>query len=150
MKNSNSPDGQQLVNVNRFGLRIAARLSAGVDDGLPHDISERLRAARVQAVDRRKWVLSKTATEIYANGHAASIAAGHDDAHSNWWNRLGAICLLLTLALGLFTINAVQDEIDARELADIDAAILTDDLPPAAYVDSGFAQFLKSGQRWDQ
>jgi hypothetical protein len=27
----------------------------------------------------------------------------------------------------------------------VDAALLTDDLPPSAYADPGFAQFLKSG-----
>ena len=31
------------------------------------------------------------------------------------------------------------------EVAEVDAAILTDDLPPAAYADPGFTQFLKSG-----
>ena len=31
------------------------------------------------------------------------------------------------------------------EVAEVDAAILTDDLPPSAYTDPGFAQFLKSG-----
>ena len=30
---------------NRFGLRVAARLSAGAED-MPHDIRERLRVAR--------------------------------------------------------------------------------------------------------
>jgi len=42
-------------------------------------------------------------------------------------------------------INIIQDDLSARELADIDTAILTDDLPPAAYIDVGFAQFLKLG-----
>ena len=28
--------------------------------------------------------------------------------------------------------------------AEVDAALLTDDLPPAAYADPGFAQYLKS------
>ena len=33
----------------------------------------------------------------------------------------------------------------ANELAaEVDAALLTDDLPPAAYTDPGFAQFLKT------
>jgi hypothetical protein len=37
----------------RFGLKTASYLSAGAAD-LPYDISERLRAARVQAVSSRK------------------------------------------------------------------------------------------------
>jgi hypothetical protein len=48
------------------------------------------------------------------------------------------------LLAGLVTIHVVQNEYRARELAEIDAALLTDDLPPAAYADPGFVQFLKS------
>jgi hypothetical protein len=33
-----------------------------------------------------------------------------------------------------------------QELAEVDAALLTDDLPPAAFADSGFVQFLKVRQ----
>ena len=43
-------------------------------------------------------------------------------------------------------INVVQDEKRAHELAEVDAALLTDDLPPAAYADPGFLQFLKSAE----
>jgi hypothetical protein len=135
--------------ADQFALRITARLSGAVDD-LPHDISERLRAARVQAVDKRKWVLTQTASEIFLHHHSGTLTAGHGHPHSSWWNRLGAVGLLLALVLGLLAINVVQDELGARELADIDAAILTDDLPPAAYVDPGFTQFLKSGNRQEQ
>ena len=38
---------------NRMGLRIAARLSAGAGE-VSHDVSERLRVARQQALARRK------------------------------------------------------------------------------------------------
>ena len=37
----------------------------------------------------------------------------------------------------------MQDERVAQEMAQIDAALLTDDLPLAAYADPGFSQFLK-------
>jgi hypothetical protein len=37
----------------------------------------------------------------------------------------------------------MQDDNRAEELAAIDSALLTDDLPPAAYTDPGFAQYLK-------
>jgi hypothetical protein len=51
---------------------------------------------------------------------------------------------LIALVAGLITISVMQDEDRASELAEVDAALLTDDLPPAAYTDPGFAQFLKS------
>jgi hypothetical protein len=38
----------------------------------------------------------------------------------------------------------MQNEDRARELAEVDVALLTDDLPPAAFSDPGFLQFLKT------
>ena len=48
------------------------------------------------------------------------------------------------LALGGGLDNAVVlDEYRANEIAEVDAALLTDDLPPTAYTDPGFVHFLK-------
>jgi len=41
-------------------------------------------------------------------------------------------------------ISVIQEERRTDELAEVDSALLTDDLPPAAYTDPGFAQFLKT------
>jgi len=147
MNNSSLTDHQQAMD--RFGALVAGRLSESVED-IPRDISERLRAARVQAVDKRKWVITQTAPSVFSHSHSATLTAGHEEPHASWWSRLGAVGLLLTLVLGLFAINVMQDEMRARELADIDSALLTDDLPPAAYVDPGFAQFLKTVNRKEQ
>ena len=54
---------------------------------------------------------------------------------------------LVVLAAGLIVINTVQNERRASEVAEVDAALLTDDLPPSAYADPGFGQFLKYGNR---
>ena len=129
-----------------FGKRITARLAES-EGQLPHDISERLRAARVQAVEKRKQVLLESSTVLFSHGRSGSLTLGQTGGHTSWWNKLGAAGLLLVLAGGLMVINVIQDDMGAQELADIDAAILTDDLPPAAYVDAGFAQFLKIGNR---
>jgi len=128
--------------IDRFARRITAQLTQGNEE-LPHDISERLRAARVQAVEKHKWVLSQTRVALFAHSHSGVLTAAHGPHHSSWWSRLGAVGLLLTLVVGLLMIGVIQDELGARELADIDAAILTDDLPPVAYVDAGFVQYLK-------
>jgi hypothetical protein len=146
MSSSHWQTNQQAMDS--FGTRITARLNESVQT-LPYDISERLRASRVQAVDKRKSVLAQAADEIFISGHAGVLSAGHNGEHSNWWSRLGAFGLLLTLVLGLFAINMIQDELRVLEMADIDSALLTDDLPPAAYIDPGFAQFLKSSNRQD-
>ncbi|MNT92099.1 hypothetical protein D3C72_2333190 [compost metagenome] len=51
---------------------------------------------------------------------------------------------LIALVVGLFFISTVQDEFGANEIAEVDAALLTDELPPEAYSDPGFVQFLKT------
>lgn len=135
--------------LDRFGYKITSRLSDAAN-ALPQDISERLRAARVRAVDRHKWVLLQTAPEIFTYGRTGTASAGQGGSHGNWWRKLSMTGLLLTLVLGLFAINIIQDELGASELAEIDTAILTDDLPPSAYIDPGFAQFLRSSHRSEQ
>lgn len=129
---------------NRFGLRLAARLSAGADD-LPHDISERLRVARQQAVSARKLPAAearlRTASVVSGQGSTATLTLGEDVL--GFWGRLASMALVAALAIGLVTINIIQDDDRAMEVADLDAALLTDDLPPEAYADPGFLQFLK-------
>lgn len=124
----------------RFGRQVAARLSAGSTE-LPYEISERLRAARVQALSKRK-AQARTAATVVASGGAAALTFG--DEGLNLWSRLASALPLIALVAGLVAINVIQNESRARELAEVDAALLTDDLPPSAYADSGFMQFLKT------
>ncbi|MBS0343345.1 MAG: DUF3619 family protein [Proteobacteria bacterium] len=122
----------------RFGARIAGRLSAGSQD-LPHDIAERLRAGREQAMARRKLVQASTAPVVASVGRDGAMTLG-----SGWWTRIASALPLVALAAGLVAISMLQDDNRATEVAEVDAAILTGDLPTAAYTDPGFAQFLKS------
>lgn len=141
MTNSNHHRAEILLD--RYGLKIAARLSAGAAE-LPHDISERLRAARVQAVSKRKIHRLVGAPHLAYVGAAAMLGNGGDEG-LNWWSRIASALPLLALAFGLVTINAIQNDNIANEIAVVDAALLVDDLPPAAYADPGFAQFIKVG-----
>lgn len=131
---------------NRFGLRVAARLSAGTE-GLPHDIGERLRVAREQAVARRKQpaavLRQRAAIAASRNGNTATLSFGDDGL--GFWGRLTSAALVLVMAAGLIAINVIQDDDRTMEVADLDAALLTDDLPPEAYADPGFLQYLKTG-----
>jgi hypothetical protein len=127
----------------RFGRQVAARLSAGTAE-LPYHVTERLRAARAQAMARRKLASAQTAPALASVGGGAATL-GFGDEGVSWWNRIASALPLLVLAAGLVTIHVVQNERRASEVAEVDAAILTDDLPPAAYADPGFTQFLRSG-----
>ena len=137
---TNSQLYQNLVAQDRFGLQVAARLSDAADE-LPYDISERLRAARTRALSQRRSA-AQTASSVTRSGAAATLTFGTE--HLNWWDRVAAAAPLLALVLGLVAINVIQNDKRANEIAEIDAALLTDDLPPAAYADPGFTQFLKS------
>ena len=130
---------------NRFVLRVAARLSAGAED-MPHDIRERLRVAREQAVARRKQPVAvarqRVASTVSRSGPVAMLGFGDDGL--GFWGRMSSAALVVALAIGLVAVNIVQDDDRAMEIADLDAALLTDDLPPEAYADPGFLQFLKT------
>ena len=126
----------------RFALKAAAYLSTATTN-LPHDISERLRAARVQAVAKRKIAKIQTAGSTVSMGGSAAMTWGAPDSLS-WWGRIGSVMPLIALVVGMLTINSVQNDNRAQEVAEVDAALLTDDLPPAAFSDPGFVQFLKS------
>ncbi|UCU97710.1 DUF3619 family protein [Acidovorax radicis] len=136
-----SPSTPAEVAAERFARRVTARLSSGTDD-LPYDISERLRASRMQALAKRKVVApvkrTAPASAVISMGTSATLGRG------SWWNAVVSAVPLLALVVGLVVINIAQDERSASDVAEVDAALLTDDLPPDAYADPGFVQFLKT------
>jgi hypothetical protein len=131
---------KKLSAVDRLGRRMAARLDASTQE-LPHEISERLRVARLQAMDRYRTA-APAVTAVSSSG-SATLLAGSDEGRG-FWPRLASLIPLLALLIGLVALQIQGDDSLTEELAAIDAAILTDDLPPQAYADPGFAQFLKS------
>ncbi|MEO5607736.1 MAG: DUF3619 family protein [Polaromonas sp.] len=140
-----SPQKRSVILEDRFGLKTASYLSAGTA-GLPHDISERLRSARVQAVSKRKITTTQTAGAVVHSGGIATLTWGSGEGLS-WWSRIGSVLPLIALVAGLLVINSFQSDNRTQELAEVDAALLTDDLPPAAFADPGFVQFLKTGSQ---
>lgn len=138
----------------RFALRLTARLEAGAQQ-TPHDIGERLRVARQQAIAqaRRPAVARRTEqaeasavlpVSIGAGGTAAlrqsGLPGGED---SSLWSRLGWLLPALLLLLGLIGIGEWRDLESMASMAELDAELLGDDLPPSAYADAGFSEFLK-------
>lgn len=144
MNTVQTPSAQAEAAAERFALRVATRLSSGADE-LPYDISERLRASRMQALAKRKKVVAPAhiAAPVIVNG-GGSATLGRGGEGGGWWSALVSAVPLMALVVGLVVINIAQDEDSANDLAEVDAALLTDDLPPAAYADPGFVQFLKT------
>jgi hypothetical protein len=131
----------------RVATRLVGVLSAA-GPALPADVTERLRFARQAALQRARQGRHATAAVAAAGGWraltggAAGVAGPGFDAPVAWWQRAMALLPLLVLAAGLVGIDhwAAREQITLA--ADIDAALLADDLPPEAYADPGFAQFL--------
>jgi hypothetical protein len=126
----------------RFGVRVAAMLGERANSTAP-DISERLRFAREQAVARgaasRRQV--QMAAVVVGRGRSATLAE-----HLGWWFKLASAAPLAMLVIGLVAIEHAHDKAQIAAVAEVDAALLADDLPPAAYTDPGFAEYLKTSK----
>ena len=126
----------------RFGVRVASMLGERAQSTAP-DISERLRFAREQALSRaqaaRRQVQAATAPVVVSRGRSAALASP-----LGWWFKLGSAMPLALLVLGLAGIAHVHDKAQIAAVAEVDAALLSDDLPPDAYTDPGFAEYLKT------
>jgi hypothetical protein len=136
-------DPSHMAAEDLYGRKVARRLDVACQD-LPYDISERLRAARVQALAKRKVVAVRTTAPAVVNAGSGVASLNFGGESFGLWGRLASALPLIALIAGLFVIQVVQDEDHANELAEVDTALLTDDLPPQAYADPGFTQFLKT------
>lgn len=127
----------------RFALRVAARLSEA-SETLGADVGERLRFARERALERaRERVLAAAPAEsasTVAGRPGGSAALGGPPGR---WIKFAALVPLAALIAGLLLINEWNQRQQVDAAAEIDAAILADDLPPRAYSDPGFVEFLK-------
>ncbi|MBA4327436.1 MAG: DUF3619 domain-containing protein [Polaromonas sp.] len=137
-----SPQNHTDILQDRYGLKAASYLSAGTAD-LPYDISERLRAARAQAVAARRIARVHAAPATASAGTGPTLSWGSDEGFS-LWSRIGSVLPLIALVAGLLVINSLQTDKLVQELAEVDSALLTDELPPDAFSDPGFVQFLKT------
>ena len=127
----------------RFGVRVASMLGERAQATAP-DISERLRFAREQAISRAqaaRRLASAPAPVVVSRGGVAALAG-----QLGWWFKLGSAMPLALLVAGLVGIAHVHDQAQIAAVAEVDAALLSDDLPPAAYTDPGFAEYLKTSR----
>ena len=124
-----------------FARRIVSELDVSLDN-VPHHVSERLRAARVRALSLHKQMAHTPVmtSSIQIQNGVASLGGG--SGSSPLWEKLVSMLPLLVLMLGLMLIHEFQNDSRARELADVDQALLLDELPPDAYTDPGFLKFL--------
>ena len=125
--------------ADQFGRASAALLNEGAQV-LPKNIKERLYAARMKAISVRK-----PEKVLVQKPVLAGITGNWSFGSNARWDSVSWIAPLVVLVFGLIAIAQWQDDSRINDIAEVDAALLSDDVPPDAYADSGFMAFLKNG-----
>jgi len=119
--------------------KIVQHLEYGVDQ-LDPGTRERLLAARKAALSHYREQPEPVFGLAWAGQALARVA------ESRFYNARHLIAIA-ALILGLVGFAYWQSVGPANELADIDASLLTDELPINAYLDKGFDSWLKRASR---
>jgi hypothetical protein len=136
----------------RLALKLTDLMTEQAES-LPHDVRERLRFAREKAVQRARSVASAAqqtvaiAKPVNLNGGSGTLSLHTGPSGGDWWTRLGSVLPLAALVLGLLFIQHYHQRSQISAAAEVDAALLGDDVPFAAYNDPGFVEFLKTDGR---
>jgi len=137
---SSAPETREL----EFALKVRHALDERAAT-LPATTTDRLAAARRAALARKK---PETATApVFVPAFAGAPGAGGPTRGGqrspvSFTRRLLRAWPLALLLAGLVGIAYWEDMQRTAELADIDAAMLSDDLPLNAYLDHGFNAYL--------
>ncbi|MGE0875096.1 MAG: DUF3619 family protein [Burkholderiales bacterium] len=120
------------MNELQFGDTIRQALNRRSAQLSP-DVAEQLRIAREQALSHQRPEQPERATVLAGAGTNRS------------WGRFSLRWLLPAAALliGLSAIYSWQQKFRVAEVAEVDARLLTDELPIDAYLDKGFQAWLK-------
>ena len=125
------------MNEENFAYKVRHALNEKFDD-MPDTIVQRLEQARLAALGRKKT------TPLYANVFQqvfAGVTGGFSGGPS-WRTKLGLGLPVLVLAVGLTGIFHYEQQRQIREITDIDIAVLSDELPPSAYADTGVRAYV--------
>ena len=123
------------MNESKFGQQIKQQLDQALD--LEPATLNRLKVAREQALARQRMTEPAFAL-AWADGIAGRLSGNPASA---------SIALAgAALILALVGIQYWQQAPTAEELEEIDAALLTSDLPINAYLDKSFDTWLKRSQ----
>ncbi len=123
----------------RLAARLAGALTLASQD-LPHGVDERLRVAREQVLERARTARAARVLAAVSVSGAGALSLGGFGA--GWRKAASALPLILLLA-GFIAIDHWLTREQVLAAAEIDAQLLSGDLPPTAYSDPGFAEFLR-------
>lgn len=128
-------------NEHALAQKICLRLDRTTEELSPR-VTERLAAARTAALAAAGGA-SRRPRSVPAR--AAAILA--TDPPPLWWRISATAVPALLLVLGVFLVDTVQQEQSVEEIAEIDSALLTDELPLVAYADHGFGVYINNTRR---
>lgn len=139
MKSQAKDLSRQEAIEDQFGKRIANLLDAH-SRHLDPSVSEKLSQSRAFALSR-----AKPEAHLILNQRLASAHNSFEAPRSNHplWSFSGWLIPLVVVVLGLIAITEWQEDLRIKDIATVDIALLTDDVPPDAFVDNGFMAFLK-------
>ena len=139
--------------MNTDDINLAYKLRHALNenlDALPASTTERLAAARALALSRKK---ADAPAAVQANKRKSRRFCDVDfqffgvRPSGASLGRLGVAIPLLALVVGLGGLYQYEQQQRIAELAELDAAVLADELPLTAYLDHGFNAYLESQQR---
>lgn len=119
---------------NLFAKRLCRKLDRTLEE-MPPGVLGRLRVARHCALSHQKREVA--VQRLVLPGFGSGSFGLFEDIH---FRRLAAVLLVLTALAFAFYWQGQQYVYD---LEDIDSALLTDDIPPDAFLDQGFAAWLE-------
>ncbi|KMZ13204.1 putative transmembrane protein [Candidatus Burkholderia humilis] len=134
---------------NDFALKVIRVLDENTSN-IPAAAVDRLAQARRSGIARKKPEKVAVAAPAFTpvlGGAGATLSMGGGDTSEkrSLFARLGDLGLvwpLAALVIGIGGIAYWEDQQRKAELADIDAAMLSDSLPLDAYLDHGFNAYL--------
>jgi hypothetical protein len=112
-------------------------------DNLPASTTDRLAAARALALSRKK-ADAQAPVRVQEKRPLFDVRSLFS---MQWVARAAVVAPLLAMVAGLVGVYQVEREQRIAELADLDAAVLSDDLPLTAYTDHGFNAYLAQQQQ---
>jgi hypothetical protein len=120
-----------------FAYKVRHALNEKLDH-LPPSTTERLASARSMAVSRKK----AHAPALLARSALAGHVGRFFPQQFSWLGRMSVAVPLVVLCASLVGIYQFEQEQRIAEMAELDAAVLSDELPLSAYLDHGFHAYL--------
>ena len=139
------------MNEQQFAEQIRLALEESAER-LPYRVSYRLQSARQAALARltEPRNVPETAVALPSQSGAGALTLGgmpsRGGGPARWGRMAMGMLSVVALAGGLFAISEWSEMDRADEAADIDLAVLTDDVPISAYADRGFGVYIKNTQ----